>query len=193
MRKDSICAILYYPRSLAFVVVCGFFPTNAAAQSLKTTSLYFSAGTAFPLGEFSNRSKIGFEANAAAGIIPLASSAPEMELGVHATAGYYPGSLQTKNNFTFLRIGPELRLRMNTRRESQTYLSMNGGYAYTKQLPKGSDLGFVEHNYFASAAIGIETMPEGQNGYFIEVRLTDVAGSKIRDFLTFGISVGIRI
>jgi len=189
------------------VITFGFIFLSGSlyAQSSKNLSFYLSAGSAISFGELSERAPYGFHGMAGFSFKPSPRTSPELEIVTSCQYSFFPANENIYGDFLFILAGLDLRLYLDPPGAGGFYVTVGGGYAYTRveEYTYRTFLGasvlserfipeVTEHNPYFSPGLGYEFgKPKGLR-FFIEGRLLNVFGGYIKNNTMLPFYLGVK-
>jgi hypothetical protein len=146
------------------------------------------------VGELGHRSDLGYLGRGSVAVMPAPASAPTLRFLAELGYSRFPSGVTTGGDFAFAMVGGGLKLSFDTHPDSKLYLSARTGYAYTKmgdgETTPGTRLrgnGFVEHNPYLAFGLGVDS-----RSFFAEAGLTNVFGTRIKNYTFIPVTLGVR-
>ncbi len=171
----------------------------------KNYNFYLSPGVAASVGDLSHRAPFGFMGKAGFGIKPAPISSPELELLIVGQVHFFPTNKDNYSDLSFILAGLETRLHLYPTGMNGFYVTISGGYAYTRieeqtyELRLGSMVlekknipEIIEHNPYLSPGFGYEFGSKSGLRFFVEGRFTYIFGTYIKNITYLPFSLGIK-
>jgi hypothetical protein len=195
------------------VIVTVFVSTACLCWSPPALSadwrILVGAGGAPAFGELEKRAGFGLHGLAVLEHDLVTQDEGGIALAVRTEAHRFNSDIATEGDFQFLQAGLDIRLRFRQKSGSTLYLLLGAGYArvermsFTTSQTRLTPSGMVtteskvpsrsESDPYAT--IGAGTLLAGSGGItpFVEIRLTDISGTYIRDYLFLSGTIGIKL
>ena len=170
------------------------FAAASTAQAAGPIQLGLNGGMSATFGTLGEESNLGYNGSVGIGVgaSPVVSSQVQLILRLGYAA--FPAIDAAQNDVSFLTAGLNLKVGRAISRSPNLYVIGGGGYARTRvedaydsegRLLSG---GFRETNPYLSLGIGLES------GWFvIEAQITDVFGTRVKNYVWMPVTLGIKL
>jgi hypothetical protein len=175
------------------------------ASTEKNLSLYLSAGSAVSVGDLSEQAPYGYQGKVGFGFKPSPQNSPELEVITCLQYSFFPAQEDIYGDILFLLAGLDFKLRLHPPDEKGLYVTVGGGYAYTRidertfPVYLGTSLisertvpERTENNTYFAPGIGYEFGKAWGIEFYFEGRLLNVFGTYIKNNIMLPLSFGVR-
>ena len=191
--------------ALIYTIFFLLMTSPALPQTEKNVHFYLGGGAAVSIGDLSDIAS--FEPIGQLGISfkPAPVSSPELEIITVFRYSLYTSDNDNHGDIRFLTAGLEARLLLSRPGTSGPYITIGGGYAHTtiEEYTYRQQIGpdnirelvipeRIEHNPYLTPGLGYEFGKDGGMRFYIEGRLVNVFGTKVKNLTYIPLTLGLR-
>ncbi|MFZ5980974.1 MAG: hypothetical protein ACOYVF_10125 [Candidatus Zixiibacteriota bacterium] len=174
-------------------------------QAERNVHFYLGGGAAVSIGDLADIASFAPLGQIGISIKPAPVSSPELELITVFRYSRYVSEDDFHGDIQFLMVGLEARLLLARPGTSGPYISIGGGYSRTKSdeylyrrqigpdnfnervIPE-----LIEHNPYISPGLGYDFGKSNGLRFYLEGRLVNVFGTRIKNLTFFPLTFGLR-
>jgi hypothetical protein len=180
--------------SYAVLLTALLFAAASTARAAGPVQLMLNGGMSATFGTLGEQSNLGYNASAGIGVgtSPVVSSQVQLALRIGYAA--FPSIDAAQRDISFVSAGLNLKVSQAISRRPNVYVIGGGGYARTRvedaydSEGRLLSAGFRETNPYLSLGMGLES------GWFvIEAQLTNVFGTRIKNYVWMPVTLGIKL
>lgn len=191
-------------RIVAIFVLAALGLTGPAVAAKRPLGFMLGGGAAGTIGDLSTHAEFGFHGSAGLRFTPSPSPANDIDILLVGSFHSFPSKDSTTRDITILLVGLQGRINNVLHSSANIYLSSGAGFARTKlsafdeTIHLGSAITQVEKvgertesNPYVSGGIGLQIGKPGATQFFVEMRMTNVFGTEIKNLTWFPVTIGL--